>query len=132
MQMYKSTGLIGVMGTTTTGSSSAVAATDALTKKLQGLTAVSAASLAAAKEVALGGYQSAVSAKAGVVQDMGLQLLSRGKFSGQEYAAAVSSLTAADVTKYVSDLLKTPLTLVAIGDLASLPKYDTVAGRLQA
>lgn len=131
-QMYKSTGLIGLMGTTTSSSSSAAAAADALTKKLQALTSASDASLAAAKQLALGGYQSAISAKAGVVQDMGLQLLSRGKFSAQEYASAVAGLTAADVSKYASELIKTPLTLVAVGGISSLPKYDTVAGRLKA
>jgi predicted Zn-dependent peptidase len=130
--MYKTTGLVGVMGTTTSGSSSAAAAADALTAKLKGLAAATNdASLAAAKQLALGGYQSAISAKAGVVQDMGLQLLSRGKFSAQEYASAVSGLTGADVSKYVGELLKTPLTLVAVGGLSSLPKYDAVAGRLQ-
>lgn len=81
-QMYNSTGLIGLLATTTDGS--AVAAADALTAKLQGVAkAAGDAQLAAAKQVALGGYQSAISAKSGVVQDMGLQLLSRGKFSAQ-------------------------------------------------
>lgn len=132
VQMYKSTGLIGLMGTTTSSSSSAAAAADALTQKLQALTSANEASLAAAKQLALGGYQSAISAKAGVVQDMGLQLLSRGKFSAQEYASAVAGLTAADVSKYAIELVKSPLTLVAVGGISSLPKYDTVAGRLKA
>jgi len=132
VQMYKSTGLVGVMGTTTTSSSSAAAAADALTQKLQALTSAPEASLAAAKELALGGYQSAISAKGGVVQDMGLQMLSRGKFSAQEYASAVSGLTGADVSKYVNELVKSPMTLVAVGGLSNLPKYDTVAGRLKA
>lgn len=132
LQMYKSTGLIGIMGTTSSSSSSAAAAADALTQKLQGLSSANEAQLTAAKQLALGGYQSAISAKGGVVQDMGLQLLSRGKFSAKEYASAVSGLTAADVSKYVSEVVKTPMTLVAVGGLASLPKYDTVAGRLKA
>jgi hypothetical protein len=130
--MYKTTGLIGLMGTTTTSSSSATAAADALTKKLQALSSSSEAHLAAAKQLALGGYQSAISAKGGVVQDMGLQLLSRGKFSAQEYASTVAGLTAADVSKYVGELVKSPLTLVAVGGIGSLPKYDVVAGRLKA
>lgn len=131
--MYKTTGLIGLMGTTTSSSSSAAAAADALTQKLQAVaSATDDKHLAAAKQLALGGYQSAISAKAGVVQDMGLQLLSRGKFSAQEFASAVAGLTAADVSKYVSEVVKTPLTLVAVGALSSLPKYDTVAGRLRA
>lgn len=80
--MYNSTGLIGLLATTTDGS--AVAAADALTVKLQGAAkATGDVQLAAAKQVALGGYQSAISAQSGVVQDMGLQLLSRGKFSAQ-------------------------------------------------
>lgn len=132
LQLYKGTGLVGLMGTTTSSSSSAAAAANALTQKLQALSSTNEASLAAAKQLALGGYQSAISAKGGVVQDMGLQLLSRGKFSAQEYASAVSGLTAADVSKYVGELVKSPLTMVAVGGLSSLPKYDTVAGRLKA
>lgn len=130
VQMYKNTGLIGLLGTT---AGSTAAAADALTAKLKGLaSATGDAQLAAAKQHALTGYQSAISARSGVVQDMGLQLLARGKFSAQEYAAAVSGLTSADVSKYVGEVLKTPLTLVAVGGLSSLPKYDTVAGKLLA
>jgi hypothetical protein len=130
-QVYKSTGLIGVMGTT--GSGSSAAAADALTSKLKSLaSSTNEAQLAAAKQVALGGYQSAISARSGVVQDMGLQLLARGKFSAQEYAAAVAGLSAGDVSKYVGEVLKSPLTMVAVGGIASLPKYDTVAGKLAA
>lgn len=126
--MYKTTGLIGMVGT---ASGSATAAADALTAKLKSLaSSVNDAQLAAAKQHALTGYQSAISAKSGVVQDMGLSLLTRGKFSAQEYAAAVSALSGSDVSKYVGEVLKSPLTLVAVGSLASLPKYDTVAGRL--
>lgn len=132
VQMYRSTGLIGLLGTTTSGSGAAAAAADGLTKKLTGLASgASEGALAAAKQLALGGYQAAISAKGGVVQDMGLQLLCRGKFSAQEYAAAVSGLSAADVSKYVAEVLKSPPTLVAVGGMASLPKYDTVARRLQ-
>lgn len=131
VQVYKSTGLIGVMGTTSSGSSAAAA--DALTAKLKALaSSTGEAQLAAAKQVALGGYQSAISARSGVVQDMGLQLLARGKFSAQEYAAAVAGLSAADVSKYVGEVLKSPLTMVAVGGIASLPKYDVVAGKLLA
>lgn len=130
-QVYKSTGLIGVMGTTSSGSSAAAA--DALTAKLKALaSSTGEAQLAAAKQVALGGYQSAISARSGVVQDMGLQLLARGKFSAQEYAAAVAGLSDADVSKYVGEVLKSPLTMVAVGGIASLPKYDVVAGKLLA
>jgi hypothetical protein len=50
----------------------------------------------------------------------------------QEYASAVSSLTAADVAKYIEEALKTPLTLVAVGSMSNLPKYDTVKSRLAA
>eukprot|EP00879_Flechtneria_rotunda_P000588 GHRR01000697.1.p1 GENE.GHRR01000697.1~~GHRR01000697.1.p1 ORF type:complete len:485 (+),score=217.93 GHRR01000697.1:113-1567(+) len=132
VQMYKTTGLIGLLGTTTGDSSSSAAAADVLNNKLQGLTkSVGDAQLSAAKQVALGGYQYAIAAKSGVVQDMGLQLLARGKFSAQEYAAAVSSLSGNDVSKYVGEVLKSPPTVVAVGSITSLPKFDTLAKRLQ-
>lgn len=63
------------------------------------------------------------------MQDMGLQLLARGKFSSSEYAAAVAALTPADVSKAVTAMLKTAPTVVAAGALGDIPKYDAVAKR---
>jgi hypothetical protein len=124
--MYRSTGLIGLMGTTTPGA--AVAAAGALTSRLEAVAkSVSDTALSAAKQSVVGSYSLANEAAASVVQDMGLQLLARGKFSAGEYVGAVGGLTAADVSKFVGEMLKGQPTLVAAGALNDLPKYDAVA-----
>lgn len=65
LQLYKSTGLIGLRATTTPGG--AAKALDALTARLEALAkGPSEGALAAAKGVALGGYQSAIAAKVGL------------------------------------------------------------------
>jgi len=126
VEMYRSTGLIGLMGTTTPGA--AVSAASALTSRLEALAkSVSDTGLAAAKQSVIGSYSIANEATASVVQDMGLQLLARGKFSAGDYVAAVGGLTAGDVSKYVGEVLKGQPTLVAAGALNDLPKYDAVA-----
>ena len=126
--MYKSTGLIGLLGTPS--ASGAPAAVDAMTQRFEALAkGVPEPALAAAKAVALGGYQAAVATKSGAVQEIAQQLLARGKASTGEYAAAVSSITAADVSGAVAAMVKGAPTLVAAGPLSELPKYDTVARR---
>lgn len=127
VSLYNKTGLVGLMATTAGGAGKAL---DALSSKLEALAkGPSDAALAAAKSLALGGYQSAIAAKTGVVQDMGLQLLARGKFSSSEYAAAVSALTPADVASAMGAMLKGAPTVVAAGSLTDIPKYDVAAKR---
>jgi predicted Zn-dependent peptidase len=124
--MYRTTGLVGLVGTTAPGK--AAAAADALLGRLEALAkGVKEESLSAAKALVVGGYSSATSGKMGVVQDMGGQLLARGSFSSGEFVAAVSGLKAGDVTKAVGDMLKGAPTLVATGALADVPKYDATA-----
>lgn len=127
--MYKTTGLVGLVGTTSTGHTTQ--AVDALRSKIEKLSkGINDQQLSAAKHIALGGYQSAVAAKQGVVQDMGLQLLARGKFSARDYAAAVSGLTTADVNQYLQDAVKSPMTVVAAGSMYDIPKFDIAAQKL--
>jgi processing peptidase subunit alpha len=128
MQVYKSTGLIGLLGTPL--KQGAAAAVDAMSARFESLAkAVPDASLAAAKQVALGGYQAATATKAGAVQELAQQLAMRGVATTGQFAAAVAAVTGADVAAAVGAMLKGAPTLVASGPLSELPKYDTVARR---
>lgn len=127
-QVYKSTGLIGLLGTPSP--SGAGAAVDAMSSRFEALAkGVPEPALAAAKAVALGGYRAATAAKSGAVQDLAQQLLARGKAGAGDYASAVSALSAADVAAAAAAMIKGPPTLVAAGPLSELPKYDAVARR---
>lgn len=127
VHVYKSTGLIGLLATPSNGAGAAV---DALSARFEALAkGVPEAALTTAKQVSLGGYQSAVSTKSGAVQEVAQQLLARGSIAAGEYAAAVSAITAADVSGAVAAMIKGAPTLVATGPLSDLPKYDTVAKR---
>ncbi|KAI8464776.1 MAG: mitochondrial processing peptidase alpha subunit [Monoraphidium minutum] len=128
VHVYKSTGLIGLLGTPSGG---AAAAVDAMSSRFEALAkGAPEPALAAAKAVALGGYRAATATKSGAVQDLAQQLLARGTAGGAgEYAAAVAALTAADVAAAAGAMVKGPPTLVAAGPLSDLPKYDAVARR---
>jgi predicted Zn-dependent peptidase len=126
--VYKSTGLIGLLGTPS--EAGAPAAVDAMSARFEALAkGVPEPALAAAKQVALGGYQAAVATKSGAVQELAQQLLTRGRAGAGDYAAAVSGVTGADVSAAVAAMLKGAPTLVAAGPLSELPKYDVVARR---
>ena len=127
-QVYKSTGLIGLLGTPSP--SGAAAAVDAMSARFESVAkGIPEPALATAKAVALGGYRAATATKSGTVQDIAQQLLMRSKASAGDYAAAVTALTAADVASAAAAMLKGPPTLVAAGPLSELPKYDSVARR---
>lgn len=128
VHVYKGTGLVGLLGTPT--ERGAAAAVDAMSASFEALAkGASEPAVAAAKAIALGGYQAATGTKSGAVQEVAQQLLARGGAAAGEYAAAVASLTAADVAKAAAEMVKGPATLVAAGPLADLPKYDAVARR---
>lgn len=131
--LYRSTGLIGMVAGCSPGG--ATAALDALSSQFDALATkpIAEGALAAARQLALGGYASAVSAKPGAVQDAGMQLLARGKYGAADYAAAVASVTAADVARMAQAALSSSApTVVATGALRDLPRYDVTARKFVA
>jgi processing peptidase subunit alpha len=131
--LYNSTGLIGLVAGCSPGG--ATAALDALSAQFDALASkpIAEPALAAAKQLALGGYAAAVSAKTGAVQDAGMQLLARGKFSAGDYAAAVASVSASDVARMAQQALSSGApTVVATGALRDLPRYDVTARKFVA
>lgn len=128
VHVYKSTGLIGLLGTPF--DKGAAGAIDAMSARFEALAkGVADPALAAAKQVALGGYQAATATKSGAVQELAQQLLVRGTATEGQFAAAVNGITAAGVSAAVAAMLKGAPTMVASGPLSELPKYDTVAKR---
>lgn len=126
--LYKSTGLVGL--TASAAPSKVNAAVDALTAKLQGLPkAVNDANLKAAKAAVLATIKSEMASSRGVVNAIAQQMLSTGKFDAAAPVAAVTSLTAADVSSYVSKMLKSKPTVAVFGSLAAVPRYEDIAKR---
>jgi processing peptidase subunit alpha len=130
--LYRATGLIGLVAGCAPGG--AAAALDALSAEFDSLASkpIAPAALAAAKQLALGGYASAVQAKPGAVQDAGMQLLARGAYSADDYARAVSAVSAADVAAMARAALGSAPTVVATGALRDLPRYDVTARKFVA
>jgi mitochondrial-processing peptidase subunit alpha len=130
--LYRGTGLVGLVAGCAPGG--ATAALDALSAQFDALASkpVSDGALASAKQLALGGYAAAVSAKPGAVQDAGMQLLARGKYSAGDYASAVAAVTAADVAAMARAALGSAPTVVATGALRDLPRYDVTARKFVA
>lgn len=127
-QLYKGTGVVGVIGASAPGKAGALV--DALSAKvLAAAKAPSDAALAHAKQMAVGQIRAATATTAGLVSTVGSQLLSAGKYNAEEVVAAVQGLSGAEVASYVSAMLKSAPTFVSYGNLASLPRADSIAKR---
>jgi len=62
------------------------------------------------------------------LEDMGRQMLTYGHVkSPSEICASIDAVTEADIQRVASDMLKTPVSVAAYGDLSYLPRYDTIA-----
>jgi len=63
-----------------------------------------------------------------ILEDMGKQVLCYGKRIGAaEVCKQIDSVSAADIQKVASQMLKTQLTYAAHGEVHALPRYDSVA-----
>jgi len=64
-----------------------------------------------------------------ILEDIGKQVLCYGKrLTAAEVCSQVDKVTAADIDKVATQMLKTQLTYAAYGEVFSLPRYDQVAG----
>merc|ERR1711935_663562 len=67
-----------------------------------------------------------------VLEDIGKQALCYGKRLGaDEIAAQIDAASAADLQRVAKDMISTPLTYSAYGEVSSLPRYDVVANSIQ-
>lgn len=106
---------------------------DAVSKKVEAVAkGVSDAALASAKMVAIGSYTAKLATTPGMLSLMGPHMLFNGKFEASAFTASVASLTPADVASFVQKGLKSGPTFVTYGNLASLPRYESIARRFTA
>lgn len=64
------------------------------------------------------------------LEDFGRQMLTYGKIhTPEEMCARIDAVTGADVQRVATNMLKTPLTLAAYGNIGYLPRYDAIAAR---
>mmetsp|Transcript_5267 Transcript_5267/g.12979 ORF Transcript_5267/g.12979 Transcript_5267/m.12979 type:complete len:489 (-) Transcript_5267:293-1759(-) len=125
--MYKDTGIVGI--TATSAPAQAGALVDAVVKKVEAVAkGVPDAQLKVAKQLAVGAYKAQLASSAGLAGAMGPALLLTGKFDPADHVAKIESLTAADVTSFVSKALKSSPTYVTYGSMTSrVPRYEAVA-----
>ena len=70
--------------------------------------------------------------KAIVTEDIGRQILTYGvRKSPSEFIADVEKVTATDLQACAAELLKSPLAMSSIGNIASVPAYEVVAKKLK-
>ncbi|GLC43866.1 hypothetical protein PLESTM_001527700 [Pleodorina starrii] len=126
--VYKGTGLVGLIASGAPGKAGALV--DAVTAKVQSVAkGVSDAQLVHAKALALGELRAATATTAGLAAAVGSSVLATGKFSAAEAAAALQGLTAAEVSGFVSAMVKSTPTFVTYGNLSSLPRAESIAKR---
>lgn len=64
-----------------------------------------------------------------ILEDIGKQVLCYGKrLTAAEVCSQIDKVTAADIDKVATGMLKTQLTYAAYGECFALPRYDQVAG----
>lgn len=122
-QLYKSSGLVGV--TASAVPSKAGALVDAVCKKFEVLAkGVSESAVANAKAKVLGEIAARKASTSTLVGCLSTGVLYTGAPTCAEVTAAVESATAADVSSYVSSMVKSAPTFAAYGALNSLPRVD--------
>jgi len=61
------------------------------------------------------------------LEDVGRQIMTFGKVqSASELCQQIEAVTAADIQRVANNLVKTPLSMAAAGDLSYTPRYDIV------
>jgi len=94
--------------------------------------AISEVELARAKKATISSVLMNLENKSIVAEDIGRQILTYNKRQPtEEFVAAVEKLTAADLAALASKLLKTPVTVAALGDVSKVPEYNVIAKSFQ-
>ncbi|KAK3235373.1 hypothetical protein CYMTET_54421 [Cymbomonas tetramitiformis] len=94
--------------------------------------AISDVELARAKKATISSVLIALENKAIVAEDIGRQILTYDKrMPTDDFVAAVEKVTAADLAALAAKLLKTPVTVAALGDVSKVPEYSTIAKAFQ-
>jgi len=128
---YNDTGLVGISATA--DASYAPQMVDIMTSELKAVTAkgaVSEAELSRAKNATIAAVMMNLESKSIVAEDIGRQILTYGeRKSPESFIADVAKVTAADIAACAADLLKSPLSMSALGNISEVPIYTDVAKR---
>merc|ERR1712013_925834 len=128
---YSDTGLFGVYGVSHPDKAGDMCA--AIAKALTGLTSVSAEELAKAKTMLKGNLFRQLEDDAVLMQDMGTQLLTSGRFSSvADFVKAIDGVSEASTSAAAKKLLSSKPTVAAYGDTHSVPHLSAIEGMLKS
>ena len=128
--LYNDTGIVGIIGSADAAKGGDLV--DTMYKEMEAVAAggVTDVELERAKNCAIASIWMNLESKPIVCEDIGRQLLTYGKRTGgAEFAAEIAAVTKADITNGMQKLMKSAPTLVACGDVSTLPTYDSLASR---
>ena len=127
--IYNDTGLVGIF--ISAESSKAEEAMSVLCREMESVAkAVPAAELARAKAAAESSVLMNLESRAVLAEDIGRQVLTYGhRKPVEEFLKEIRELTADDLAKCVQRLLTTKPTVAALGEVASLPRYEQLVQR---
>ena len=98
-------------------------------KKMKG--AISAVELARAKVQLKASLLMNLESRPVLFEDIGRQMLTYGARTEPEaLVKQIEAVTAADLTKVATKLLKSPPSIVVVGDTTAVPRYDIIAKAL--
>jgi processing peptidase subunit alpha len=125
---YKDTGLFGIYGAAEPRNLPNLV--QVLAEQLKGMGKnITDEELSRAKNMTKSSVLMNLESKPIILEDIGKQVLCYGKrLTAAEVCSQVDKVTAADIDKVATQMLKTQLTYAAYGEVYSLPRYDQVSG----
>lgn len=103
---------------------------DVLCNEIQAASKVDEASLERAKAQLASSMLMQLESRPCVMEDQGRQLLTFGKLlTTEETLGQIKAVTAADIQRVASSMLKTPSSFAAVGNLSYLPHSDVISKR---
>merc|ERR1712050_763127 len=128
---YSDTGLFGVYGVCRPDKAGDMCA--AIAKTLTGLPSVAADELATAKAMLKGNLFHQLDDDVMLMQDMGTQLLTSGRYSSvADFAKAIDGVTESAVSSAATSMLASKPTIAAYGDTHTVPHLSAVEAMLKA
>merc|ERR1719330_597056 len=128
---YSDTGLFGVYGVCQPDKAGDMCT--AIAKTLTGLASVAGDELATAKAMLKGNLLRQLDDDVMLMQDMGTQLLTSGRYSSvSDFAKAIDGVSESDVAAAARKLLASKPTVVAYGDTHAVPHLSAVEAMLKA
>jgi len=127
--LYNDTGLFGIFASGE--SSQAGQMVDIICKELQAVTSeVPREELERAKKAAKSSVLMNLESRAVVAEDIGRQVLTYGhRKPVSEFLTKIDKITAKDVAQLATKMLKTPVSVASVGDVASVPRYAQMQER---